>query len=147
MAAHRSLVVIPTDFSKASKATLPAAFAFAERIGATAELVHAAPRPKPLFSRSRANREAVARIDREEMQAARAGLTKLAATAPGPVRTRLLRGVPSEAITAHAEKKGAEFIVLGTAGMTAAGSFFLGSTTDRVLRRTRVPVVVLPVDR
>lgn len=147
MAAHRSLVVIPTDFSKASKATLPEAFAFAERIGAAAELVHAAPRPKPLFARSRANREVVARIDHEEMDEARAQLKKLASHHAGPVRTHLLRGVPSEAITAYAERKGAEFIVMGTAGHTAAGTFFLGSTTDRVLRRTRVPVVVLPAGR
>ncbi len=147
MAAHRSLVVIPTDFSKASTATLAAAFAFAERIGATAELVHAAPRPKPLLARSRPNRAAVARIDRDEMDEVRERLRKLAARAPGPVRTRLLRGVPSEAIAAHAEKMGAEFIVMGTAGRTAAGRFFLGSTTDHVLRRTRVPVVVLPVDQ
>ena len=147
MKSDRPLVIVPTDFSKASRETLREAYAFAERIGADVDLVHAKRRPKPLFPRSKVNRDTVAEIDRTEVGEALEHLEKLARSARVRVHPRLLRGDASTAIAAHAKKRRAEFIVIGTTGHSAASSFFLGSTTDRVLRIAPCPVVVIPYGR
>jgi nucleotide-binding universal stress UspA family protein len=38
----------------------------------------------------------------------------------------------------------ADLIVMGTRGLTGAARWFVGSTTNTVLQRTRVPVLVVP---
>ena len=49
------------------------------------------------------------------------------------------------AITDTAEDKGAEMIVMCTHGRSGAARWLLGSTADRVIRSSRVPVHLIPV--
>ncbi|ELY53755.1 universal stress protein [Natronococcus jeotgali] len=50
------------------------------------------------------------------------------------------RGLPWEEIIAHAEQRDADLIVMGRRGATDDRRTPLGSVTERVMRRTEIPV-------
>ena len=54
--------------------------------------------------------------------------------------TRLVDGIPYAAIVEHAQEIGADLIVMGTHGRTGIAHFLLGSTAERVVRASRIPV-------
>ena len=58
-------------------------------------------------------------------------------------RTALLEGHPDEELTKYADAQGIDLIVLGVAGHRLVGSLFVGSTTERVMRKA--PCAVLSV--
>lgn len=53
-------------------------------------------------------------------------------------------GKPAEEILRMARQKQCDLIVMSTHGLTGARKFFFGSTTERVLRETAVPVLATP---
>jgi nucleotide-binding universal stress UspA family protein len=53
-------------------------------------------------------------------------------------------GNPANEILRVAQKEQCDLIVMSTQGLTGARKFFFGSTTERVLRETRVPVLATP---
>lgn len=53
------------------------------------------------------------------------------------------QGDPTEAILRHAEAEGCDLIVTGVARDELLGRLVLGSTVDRLLRRSRIPVLVV----
>ena len=61
----------------------------------------------------------------------------LSATARYPV------GNPGEEISAAAVKDGVDLIVMGAHGHTALGGLLVGSVTNQVLARTKIPLLVL----
>ena len=56
-------------------------------------------------------------------------------------QTSLLRGQPYEKIVRYAETEDIDMIVLGARGHGLVKTLFLGSTTDRVVRRSPCPVL------
>ena len=56
-------------------------------------------------------------------------------------QTALLDGQPHEELTRYAEKNNVDLIVLGVRGQGLAETLFVGSTTDRVVRRSPCPVL------
>jgi nucleotide-binding universal stress UspA family protein len=65
---------------------------------------------------------------------------------PAGVQTRFesATGKPPAEILAMAARTGADVIVMSSHGATGVRKLFFGSTTERVLRETRVPVLVTP---
>ena len=59
----------------------------------------------------------------------------------GRIRTAVVRGTRSDAILDYAEEYGADLIAMGTHGRTGVKRFVSGSVTERVLRRSPVPVL------
>ena len=53
-------------------------------------------------------------------------------------------GEPATAILETAKADGADLIVMGTQGLGGFRKWLLGSTTERLLRRTHVPVLTVP---
>ena len=51
-----------------------------------------------------------------------------------------LRGVPYEEIVKYANGNGIDLIVMGKHGISAHGSPHVGSTTERVIRSSEIPV-------
>jgi nucleotide-binding universal stress UspA family protein len=58
-------------------------------------------------------------------------------------RTTLLEGLPDVELTRYADAQGIDLIALGVAGHRLVESFFVGSTTERVMRKA--PCAVLSV--
>jgi nucleotide-binding universal stress UspA family protein len=54
-------------------------------------------------------------------------------------------GEPHEQILASAHERAADLIVMGTHGLSGYEKFLFGSTTERVLRQTEVPVLAVPL--
>ena len=57
------------------------------------------------------------------------------------VKTVVTEGRPFEAITGYAGEKGIDLVVLGVRGHGVVETLFLGSTTDRVIRKAQCPVL------
>ncbi len=67
-----------------------------------------------------------------------------AAASPRLPAIDIVTGAPAPEILASAERTGAELIVMGTRGLGATGRVIFGSTTERVVREARVPVLAVP---
>lgn len=64
--------------------------------------------------------------------------------ADGDVRLEVAAGKPAEEILRMSKERGSDIIVMGSHGSTGFRKLFFGSTTERVLRETTVPVLVTP---
>jgi nucleotide-binding universal stress UspA family protein len=53
-------------------------------------------------------------------------------------------GHPAPEIVKAAGRLGADLVVMGSRGLTGPGKWFFGSTTERVLRKADVPLLVVP---
>jgi nucleotide-binding universal stress UspA family protein len=62
----------------------------------------------------------------------------------GRIEMRVEAGKPAARITHVAKDLGAELIVMSSHGRSGVRKMFFGSTTERVLRETTVPVLVTP---
>ena len=67
--------------------------------------------------------------------------------APEKWSAETILGRPAPAIVAVARKMDADLIVMGTQGRRGPGKLFFGSVAEGVLRRSGVPVVVVPRGR
>ncbi|MCO8256005.1 universal stress protein [Haladaptatus sp. AB618] len=66
------------------------------------------------------------------------------ATARGiPVKTSIERGIPHEEILSYATDIDADVIVMGTHGRSGLQHFLMGSVTEKVIRSTGRPVLVI----
>lgn len=143
-----SHILVPTDFSDASKLALEAAAMLAKELGArvTAVFVHdpGALRPPAQIGYSPERREDIEQRIEETVTA------ELEALREGPLEgveqldTVVLRDPsPANAITTHAERIGADLIVIATHGRTGLKHLLIGSVAERVVRHATVPVLTL----
>jgi nucleotide-binding universal stress UspA family protein len=62
------------------------------------------------------------------------------------VTAEVARGDPAAVIVEAARASNADVIVLGTHGKTRLDAFWAGSTTPKIFRRSRLPLLLVPVD-
>jgi nucleotide-binding universal stress UspA family protein len=84
-----------------------------------------------------------ARLAEETQQALTELAARLSTQHACPVNTRLSQGVALDAITALAEELQSDLLVMGARGSHFVREFLLGSTTERVLRKTRRAVLAV----
>ena len=60
-------------------------------------------------------------------------------------RTRILRGRPAEEIASFAERESADLIIMATHGGSGISRWALGSVSDKVVRASDVPVLLVRV--
>ncbi|CAN5654475.1 universal stress protein [soil metagenome] len=60
------------------------------------------------------------------------------------VRVRIAEGSVSDEVTRAAAEEGADYVVIGTETRSAISHLILGSTTQDILKRAMVPVMVVP---
>jgi nucleotide-binding universal stress UspA family protein len=63
---------------------------------------------------------------------------------PADVRLEVVTGKPAAEILRVSRERGCDLLVMGSHGSTGFRKLFFGSTTERVLRETTVPVLVTP---
>ena len=135
-------ILCPIDFSDGSRAALRYAAAIAHHFGARLLLLTV---EDPLLT------EAVGLgtggvWDPDEI---RSSLTKFAASVVSDsthlaVECEVAVGKPAEEILRVSRSAPADLIVMSTHGLTGMRKLFFGSTTERVLRETTVPVLATP---
>jgi nucleotide-binding universal stress UspA family protein len=137
-------VLCPIDFSEPSRAALVFAAAIADHFAARL-LVLAV--DDPLLAEAAASAGLVRSLAEEtEEELQRLCRAVLGQPVPGPKRLelRVRTGKPAVEILRHARETAADLIVMSSRGHTGVRKMFFGSTTERVLRDTFVPVVVTP---
>ena len=140
----RPTILCPVDFSDASRSALQYARVVSEHFGARMVLLAV---EDPLLTEA---------IDLGtghiwDPEDTRRELAKFASHAFGPgtsesgnVEYEVAVGKPANLILKIAAEKPCELIVMSTHGLTGMRKMFFGSTTERVLRETTVPVLVTP---
>jgi nucleotide-binding universal stress UspA family protein len=139
-------ILVPTDFSDPSQEALGTAMAFAERFGATLDLVHVAVEatyalPPPLDVASlpidigASLERAAVGLAAEEARVREAGIACDSAT---------LVGRADREIVARARSTGADLIVMGTHGRSGLAHALLGSNAERVVQHAPCPVLIVP---
>lgn len=137
-------ILVPVDFSDASKAALRYATRFAERFGSVLHLVYVVDTQKhlrlaePVTESPDVARETTAL--REKLAAfAKAEIQQLV-----PTFAHVEMGRPAEQIVAVAHSHAADLIVISTHGRTGLKHVLLGSVAEHVVRQAPCSVLVLP---
>ncbi len=63
------------------------------------------------------------------------------------VEGTIAEGHPADEIIKYAENNSIDLIVMGTLGKTGLDRFLLGSVADKVVRNSKIPVIVVPVKK
>lgn len=133
-------VVCPVDLSRASRTALHQAASFAALDGAKLLVVFVADRRAAEEASGGDPGGSLEREIRDELE--RFAETSVTS---GPTPECIVRiGSATEDILATARERKADLIVMGTHGHTGYRKLLFGSTTERVLRSTPVPVLVVP---
>ncbi len=96
------------------------------------------PRMHPVMSDAQ-----MQRYYQEEAEARLAAAKKKLDAAGIAYQARVLAGEVAETIVKHAEQSGCDLIVIGSRGMTALGKALIGSTANKVLHFSSLPVLLL----
>jgi nucleotide-binding universal stress UspA family protein len=144
---YRPSVLCPIDFSEPSRASLAYAAAIANHFGATLTIVTV---DDPLLAEAAKHSQYLqtpAEATEHELRRFCAEVLPASSTEARKTDFRVVVGKPAQEILRVAKDVGAELIVMGSHGRSGAKKLFFGSTTERVLRETTVPVLVTPDDR
>jgi nucleotide-binding universal stress UspA family protein len=140
------LILVPIDFSDASRKAVQYAVPLARQFGSHLLLVHVV--PVHYFVGSEFGPVDVPIPERELIENSEQALTRFAGEEIGntvPVTTRVSRGQPVHEIVAVAQQAGADLILLSTHGHTGLKHVLLGSVAENVVRYAPCPVLVVRV--
>lgn len=138
-------ILFPTDFSDDAGNALEFAASLAEQYGAELTLLHVVEDvvvPAYFGAQMAAGYFPAAELE----EAAQKELDKLAPqgeNGPVTVKRLLRRGAPYVEILATAADEKADLIVMGTHGHSGLAHMLLGSTAERVVRKSLAPVLTI----
>jgi nucleotide-binding universal stress UspA family protein len=135
-------IVIATDGSENTQRAIEYGIKFAKLNGATVHALHVV----DTFSLSQnwtVGWETIYEILQNEGQRAISKVKEYGETSGVDVKEVLLEGHPSSEIIDFAENNDIDLIVMGTLGKTGLDRFLLGSVAERVVRNSKVPVLVV----
>ena len=135
-------ILCPVDFSSYSRTALRYASVLARRANGRLTVLFV---NDPLLGAAAAaaayDARALAATTDAELSRFVAGVIDVETQA---VPTTTAFGHPAPEINRAAERLGADLVVMGSRGLTGPGKWFLGSTTERVLRTAGMPLLVVP---
>lgn len=124
-------VLCPTDFSTFSERALRFGVVFAKWLGADATVLHVGAAGTP---------------DRERLRDRLEAFAAPARAAAIDVKTKLFEGDVVAGILSEARRLPDALLVLGTHGHGGFENLVLGSVTEKVLRKSPIPVLTVPRD-
>jgi nucleotide-binding universal stress UspA family protein len=137
-------IVCPVDFSEHSKVALQRAAAWARHFSGRLIVVTVV---EPLLVNAAAaayDTDVVRNEALSELQEFVESASLVGRSALPPHEGMVLVGEPAAEIVALAGREHAQLIVIGAHGLSGYRKLLLGSTTEKVLRQTTVPVLVVP---
>ncbi len=137
-------ILSPVDFSEASAGAARKAEELARSTGAELVLLHVL--NEPAFALAEGNAYAPPTLLDDYEAAMRDKLSQFRESFAGSsvrVESKIMRGVPHEAIVHLAEKEHADLIVMSTHGRTGLSHLLLGSVAERVVRTAKMPVLTV----
>ncbi|UPM44839.1 universal stress protein [Halocatena salina] len=136
-------ILIPCDGSEASTAALDHGLAIADTHDATVHLLHVVNVGTEIAATGMAVGEVMDTLTDAGQEILSEAATR-AEDAGIAYEQELLEGIPYEAIGEYATDRPIDLTVMGTTGRSGVTERLLGSTTDRVLRRTDTPILIAP---
>lgn len=136
-------ILIPYDGSEASTAALDHGVAIAGTYDATVHLLHVVNVGTEIAATEMDDGEVMDTLTDVGQEVLSEAATR-AEEAGVAYEQDLHEGIPYEAIGEYANDRAIDLTVMGTAGRSGVREHLLGSTTDRVLRRTDAPVLIVP---
>jgi len=130
-------IVAPTDFSPAAKAAVARARALADELGAALDVVHAYELPS-VVERDPTLAHALRSAMSVEVHAEHPELVE-----QPNIRARGMEGPAAATIVRLTEDANADLVLMASSGRGLVSSLLLGGVTDRVVRTSHVPVLVL----
>jgi len=137
-------ILVPTDFSKGSEASLDAAIELAKKFDAAIVLMHAY--QVPVYAYPASPVVPIPDLTSYVEEAASKQLETAATAARGkgvPVTTVLRVGSPWEQILRTSKEQEAGLIVIGSRGLHGLPRALMGSTAEKVVRHSPIPVMTL----
>ena len=140
---NRPSIVCPIDFSEGSRAALNYAHVLANHFGARL-FVLAVDDPLLAAAAESAGISSLAVETEREVRRFMAKTLPAHFSSAATVDVLACVGKPATEILRAAREQSSDLIVMSSQGRSGVGKRFLGSTTERVLRETTVPVLVTP---
>jgi nucleotide-binding universal stress UspA family protein len=138
-------ILCPTDFSETANLALHYAKVMAERFQSQLLVLYAeAYEPPPYFTA--VQQRDLVKAQARSRKAAEVHLSRLAKELLGEsveAETIIVEDHPASGILKTAASRGADWIIMGTHGRSGWRRAMLGSTTERVLRETKRPVLTV----
>jgi nucleotide-binding universal stress UspA family protein len=139
-------ILLPTDFSKYSKAAVGYAAAFADKFGAEIHLLHVA-QNLAVFLPDMVNVMPPVMPTLEQLSGAiKDAMNKLIAEEHlerFTVHQEIREGTPFHEIIQLAKDKNIDLIIMGTHGHTGLAHVLLGSVSEKVVRKAPCPVLTV----
>lgn len=136
-------ILMPTDGSEGAEAALDHAFELAEKFDARIHAVYVIDiridRTSELLEQLEGKYEDIGEkaTDKIVQKAHRKDLAAVKS---------VKRGIPHKELNAYADEHGIDLVVMGTHGRTGLERFMMGSTTEKVIRTSEVPVMTVNRD-
>ena len=141
------IILVAVDLSPASGKVVDAAGRIAKLTGARVYILHVA-EPEPEFVGYDAGPEVVRTQVAEELRREHKGVQALAEKLRGEgmdATALLIRGPTVEMTLKEADNLKADLVVVGTHGHSAVYDVLIGSYSAGIIRRSKLPVLVIPV--
>lgn len=135
-------IVIATDGSENTRRAIEYGIKFAKFSGATVHALHVVD-TSSLSQNWTVGWETIYEILQNEGRRAISKVKEYGETSGVDVKEVLLEGHPSSEIIDFAENNDIDLIVMGTLGKTGLDRFLLGSVAEKVVRNSKVPVLVV----
>jgi universal stress protein A len=141
-------ILVPTDFSKFSDKALKEAVDIAKKYGSKIYLLHVIDEHIQQCAVDYCiGAEIVSKLQRDSVKASKQklheGISAVAEAKKLDVEIDVKEGVPAEVILSEQKKKGIDLIVIASHGKTGILKNLLGNVTDKVVRGSKCPVVVV----
>lgn len=137
-------VLCPIDFSEASRGALRYAGAIADHFGAGLTVVTV---NDPLLSEAAELSGSAPGLLEDTRRELQRFVNRTFSGRTGPaldLQLQVLTGKPAPELLRVARDERSDLIVMSSHGLTGVRKMFFGSTTERVLRETTIPVLVTP---
>jgi len=141
-------ILVPVDFSRYSKLTVDVAVSIARLTGASVVVLHVFEKPviPEAIWMSKQVIDIYKNYHKQAERKAREELTKFIKqidVSGVKVKTKVVSGIPYVEILRHTRKTKYDLIIMGSRGMTVFQKVLIGSTADRVVRKSKCSVLVI----
>jgi nucleotide-binding universal stress UspA family protein len=136
-------ILVPTDGSDPALAATDHALTIAERFDATVHALYVVDIDGIAHEAPGLGLDALRDALRSEGEGATATVAERAEERGIAVRQSVVEGVAEDAVVDYADDEGIGLIVMGTHGRRGLDRYLVGSVTERVVRRTDVPTLVV----
>lgn len=139
-------ILVPTDFTEFSDKALKKAKDIAETFNAEIFLLHVIPEDigiSTTFLSSETLNDIHQKMEKESMKAMEEQVKRIIGDTEIKINYVLKRGIPYHEILNYEEEAGADLVVIASHSKSKLEEAFFGSTTEKVVRRSKVSVFVV----